>query len=57
LTPDHPLPAWLAKTGPGLHHFCLQVEDIGKAQNHSPVPTAPNVHQGTQGVPVELTGK
>ena len=42
LTPDHPLQAWLAKNGPGLHHFCLKVEDVGEAQKHSPVPTAPN---------------
>ncbi len=70
LTPDHPLQAWLAKNGPGLHHFCLKVEDVGEAQKNSPVPTAPNPHQGTQGkralfldktatqgVQVELTGK
>jgi len=70
LTPDHPLQAWLAKNGPGLHHFCLKVEDVGEAQEDSPVPTALNLHQGTrgkravflanaatQGVQVELTGK
>ena len=70
LTPDHPLQAWLAKNGPGLHHFCLKVEDVGEAQKDSPVPTALNSHQGTQGkralfldkaatqgVQVELTGK
>jgi methylmalonyl-CoA/ethylmalonyl-CoA epimerase len=70
LTPDHPLQAWLAKNGPGLHHFCLKVEDVGGAQKHSPVATAPQLHQGTQGkralfldksatqgVQVELTGK
>ena len=69
LTPDHPLQAWLAKNGPGLHHFCLKVEDVGEAQNNSTVATAPNPHQGTQGkralfldanatqgVQVELTG-
>jgi len=49
LTPDHPLQAWLATNGPGLHHFCLQVEDIGEAMEDSPVPTAPKPHQGTQG--------
>jgi methylmalonyl-CoA/ethylmalonyl-CoA epimerase len=70
LTPDHPLQAWLAKNGPGLHHFCLKVEDVGEAQKNSAVPTALNPHQGTrgkralfldksatQGVQVELTGK
>lgn len=70
LTPDHPLQAWLAKNGPGLHHFCLKVDDVGEAQQNSPVPTASIPHQGTQGkralfldknatqgVQVELTGK
>jgi len=70
LTEDHPLQAWLAKNGPGLHHFCLKVDDVGEAQNSSPVAAAPNPHQGTQGkralfldknathgVQVELTGK
>jgi methylmalonyl-CoA epimerase len=70
LTPNHPLQAWLAKHGPGLHHFCLRVEDVGEAQKYSPVAAAPQPHQGTQGkravfldvnvtqnVRVELTGK
>lgn len=70
LAAEHPLRAWLAKHGPGLHHFCLRVEDVETAQRSSPVPTAPNPHQGTQGkralfldinatqgVQVELTGK
>jgi methylmalonyl-CoA epimerase len=70
LTPDHPLQAWLARNGPGLHHFCLKVEDVGEAMKDSPVPAAPKPHQGTQGkravfldqtatqgVQVELTGK
>jgi len=70
LTPDHPLQAWLAKNGPGLHHFCLKVDDVTDAREKSPVPTAPAPHQGTQGkralfldksatqgVQVELTGK
>ena len=70
LTPDHPLQAWLAKNGPGLHHFCLKVDDIGAAMKDSPVDTALAPHQGTQGkralfldksathgVQVELTGK
>lgn len=70
LASDHPLRAWLAKNGPGLHHFCLKVNDVDEAMKTSPVPTAPNAHQGTQGkravfldrtvtqgVQVELTGK
>lgn len=69
LTPDHPLQAWLAWHGPGLHHFCLKVNDVTQAQLVSPVPTAARPHQGTQGkralfldssatqgVPVEITG-
>jgi methylmalonyl-CoA/ethylmalonyl-CoA epimerase len=70
LTPDHPLQAWLARNGPGLHHFCLKVDDVGQAKGSSPVPTASALHQGTQGrralfldksatqgVQVELTGQ
>ena len=49
LTPDHPLQTWLADNGPGLHHFCLKVDDVGEAMKLSPVPTAPQPHQGTQG--------
>jgi methylmalonyl-CoA epimerase len=69
LTPDHPLQGWLARNGPGLHHFCLKVENLDAAQKECPVPTAPCQHQGTQGkralfldknatqgVQVELTG-
>jgi hypothetical protein len=64
------LQAWLAKNGPGLHHFCLKVDDVANAKENSPVPTASAPHQGTQGkralfldksatqgVQVELTGK
>jgi len=70
LSADHPLQAWLAKNGPGLHHFCLKVDDIDQAKAELPVPTAPAAHQGTQGkralflnqdstqgVQVELTGR
>jgi methylmalonyl-CoA/ethylmalonyl-CoA epimerase len=70
LTPDHPLQTWLAKNGPGLHHFCLKVDDVAGAKENSPVPTALAPHQGTQGkralfldksatqgVQVEVTGK
>jgi methylmalonyl-CoA/ethylmalonyl-CoA epimerase len=70
LTPDHPLQAWLAKNGPGLHHFCLKVDDVSAAMADAPVPTGAAPHQGTQGkralfldkastqnVQVEVTGK
>ena len=66
----HPLHDWLAKNGPGLHHFCLKVEDVGEAMAASPVKTAAAAHQGTMGkralfldkaetdgVIVEVTGK
>ena len=69
LTPDHPLRDWLREHGPGLHHFCLRVEDVDQAASASPVPTAAKPHQGTRGkralfldktatagVQVELTG-
>ena len=70
LTADHPLQAWLAKNGPGLHHFCMKVVDVAEARKDAPVPSAPHPHQGkqgkralfldksaTQGVQVELTGQ
>jgi len=69
LTPEHPLQAWLRDHGPGLHHFCLLVENVNAAMTASPTPTASAMHQGTrgkralflnkestQGVQVELTG-
>ncbi len=52
LTPDHPLRAWLAIHGPGLHHICFRVDDTGKAFVEFPkagLPVAPAIHQGTQG--------
>jgi len=53
LTPDHPLQAWLAKNGPGLHHFCFKV-DLVSASGAELVaaglaPATPPPHQGTQG--------
>jgi methylmalonyl-CoA/ethylmalonyl-CoA epimerase len=70
LTADHPLQAWLAQNGPGLHHFCLKVHDVAEGKDASPVATAPQMHQGTQGkralflnsaqtqgVQVEITGQ
>jgi methylmalonyl-CoA/ethylmalonyl-CoA epimerase len=52
LTPDHPLRSWLAQHGPGLHHVCLRVADVGVARVELRIAglagdTAP--HQGTQG--------
>jgi methylmalonyl-CoA/ethylmalonyl-CoA epimerase len=73
LSPTHPLHEWLQKHGPGLHHFCLRVDDTSVAHAELPkygLQTAPALHQGTQGrralfldtsttqgVPVEVTGK
>jgi methylmalonyl-CoA epimerase len=73
LTPDHPLRSWLAQHGPGLHHFCFKVDDVGPAAVALPkagLPVAPAIHQGTQGkralfldrastqgVQVEVTGR
>ena len=52
LLPEHPLRAWLDRHGPGLHHFCLKVDDVGAAHTHLPaqgLPVAAAIHQGTQG--------
>jgi methylmalonyl-CoA/ethylmalonyl-CoA epimerase len=53
LTPVHPLRAWLARHGPGLHHVCLKVADVGIAQTEliaaGLAPATPPPHQGTQG--------
>ncbi len=72
LTPDHPLQAWLEKNGPGLHHFCLKVNDVGLAREELQAAGLAGIatpHQGTQGkralfltksatqgVQVEITG-
>jgi len=32
LTANHPLQTWLAQNGPGLHHFCLKVDDVGASR-------------------------
>lgn len=71
LVPDHPLQAWLAQHGPGLHHFCLRVADVSVAKGEAQrlgLATSAAPHQGTQGkralfldqtatqgVPVEVT--
>jgi methylmalonyl-CoA/ethylmalonyl-CoA epimerase len=53
LTDGHPLRAWLAKNGPGLHHLCFRVDDVGQALVELPAlglpAAAPAPHQGTQG--------
>ena len=53
LSPDHPLHAWLAKNGPGLHHFCFKVDDVAAAHAElvaaGLAPTAPPPHEGMQG--------
>jgi len=53
LTADHPLQAWLEANGPGLHHFCLQVENVGEAfvktAEMGLPPGEERPHQGTQG--------
>jgi methylmalonyl-CoA/ethylmalonyl-CoA epimerase len=53
LTSDQPLAAWLAAHGPGLHHFCLGVDDVAEAFAELPARDLaagePRPHQGTQG--------
>jgi methylmalonyl-CoA/ethylmalonyl-CoA epimerase len=73
LKADHPLQSWVAKNGPGLHHLCFRVDDVGQAFVELPkerLPVAAAPHQGTQGkralfldrsatqdVQLEITGK
>lgn len=53
LIPDHPLQDWLTANGPGLHHFCLTVDDVRAAfvevSEMGIPPGEPEPHQGTQG--------
>jgi methylmalonyl-CoA/ethylmalonyl-CoA epimerase len=54
LVKPHPLWDWMEKNGgPGLHHFCLAVDDIEQSfQNLMPrtgLKPAPAPHQGTKG--------
>ena len=32
--PDSPISKFIKKRGPGIHHICLNVEDIDKAIEH-----------------------
>jgi methylmalonyl-CoA/ethylmalonyl-CoA epimerase len=73
LTPDHPLRAWLAAHGPGLHHLCLAVPELetaAEALAARGLTAAAQPHQGTRGkraifldsaatggIAVELTGQ
>lgn len=53
LTPDHPLPAWLLKNGPGLHHVGFRVDNVDTSYTGliaaGLAPATPPPHQGTQG--------
>lgn len=52
LVADHPLQAWLKDHGPGLHHFCLKVDDVGQAFDDLPrqaLTVSAKIHQGTRG--------
>jgi methylmalonyl-CoA/ethylmalonyl-CoA epimerase len=53
LASDHPLAAWLAEHGPGLHHFCFAVDDVAAAgaalPAHDLAAGEPQSHQGTKG--------
>lgn len=52
LVPYHPLQAWLARHGPGLHHCCLRVGDVSAAMGEGQrlgLATSAAPHQGTQG--------
>jgi methylmalonyl-CoA/ethylmalonyl-CoA epimerase len=50
---EGPLSRWLDENGPGLHHFCLSVEDVGEAFAESAgrglPPGQAQPHQGTRG--------
>ncbi len=72
LQSSHPLKPWLQKNGPGLHHLCFKVRNVGEARSElkrKGLPSSAKPHQGSQGkralfldraqtqnVQVELTG-
>jgi methylmalonyl-CoA/ethylmalonyl-CoA epimerase len=52
LVSDHPLQGWLEKNGPGLHHFCMKVDNVQHSFETLPdagILTAASPHQGTAG--------
>ncbi len=53
LVAESPLWAWLKANGPGLHHFCLKVDDVGAAFEETKAlglpPGEPAPHQGPKG--------
>ena len=53
LTAEHRLSVWLKENGPGLHHFCLKVDNVDSAFAEIAtlgLPSGqPQLHQGTQG--------
>ncbi|RKN41054.1 VOC family protein [Micromonospora endolithica] len=52
LVRPHPLHDWLDRHGPGLHHLCFGVPDVGVAWQGDGVgvpPAQPAPHQGTRG--------
>lgn len=53
LRAEHPLAEWLRTHGPGLHHFCLAVDDVAAAADAGAAqglpPGQPRPHQGTRG--------
>jgi len=53
LVEDHPLWNWLRAHGPGLHHFCLAVEDVDRAAEEAAQRGLPSgqvkPHQGVGG--------
>ncbi len=53
LAADSPLWAWLKKNGgDGLHHFCLEVDDVAEARDQAGqagLGVGRPIHQGTRG--------
>jgi len=53
LDEDHPLALWLENNGPGLHHFCLKVDDVDVAFEETKAmkipPGEPTPHEAPKG--------